>query len=245
MGFVVLIIFFLVIFFFGLYRPKIKGLIGEKSISSILFFLDKSKYKVINNIVLKNGNKTSQIDHVVISDFGIFVIETKNYKGWILGNENSEYWTQVIFNRKEKLYNPIKQNIGHINALRNCLNIYPDINYVSIVVFSSKAELKVNTNTDVINSYQLLTTIKKYHQINLSETDKDNIFRKIRESNMVSTYDRKEHIKSIKKRIEKRENYIRKDKCPQCGENLVLRNGKFGKFLGCITYPRCKFIRNI
>lgn len=62
-------------------QTKNKGIIGEKTTSSILLFLDKSNYKVINNVVLKSGNKTSQIDHIVISDYGIFVIETKNYKG--------------------------------------------------------------------------------------------------------------------------------------------------------------------
>lgn len=56
------------------------------------------------------------IDHVVISKYGVFVIETKNYRGWIIGNEKSEYWTQVIYKRKERLYNPIKQNYGHIKA---------------------------------------------------------------------------------------------------------------------------------
>jgi hypothetical protein len=84
----ILIVSILAIYFWKLNSPKIKGIIGEKSISSILYFLDKSKYKVINNIVLKKDTKTSQIDHIVISDFGIFVIETKNYKGWIIGHEN-------------------------------------------------------------------------------------------------------------------------------------------------------------
>ena len=97
MEFIISIILILVIFIYRLYIPKIKGIIGEKSISSILFFLDNSKYIVINNVVLKKGNNYAQIDHLVISDFGIFVIETKNFKGWIVGNENSEYWTQIIF----------------------------------------------------------------------------------------------------------------------------------------------------
>lgn len=99
---VVLIIFFLLIILSNFYKSKIKGIIGEKTVSSILNLLDKSEYKIINDVVLKAGNTTTQIDHLVISNFGIFVIETKNYKGWILGYENSEYWTQVIFKRKEK-----------------------------------------------------------------------------------------------------------------------------------------------
>jgi hypothetical protein len=105
----ILIVSVIIIIFWRLYIPKIKGIIGEKSISSILYLLDKSKYSVINNIVLERDTKTSQIDHVVISDFGIFVIETKNYKGWIVGNEKSEHWTQVLFKRKQRFYNPINK----------------------------------------------------------------------------------------------------------------------------------------
>lgn len=93
-----------------LFMPKIKGYFGEKSVAFFLSKLDDTKYKVINNIMLQVGNKTTQIDHVVVSNYGIFVIETKNYKGWITGNEFDEYWKQTIYKRKEKLHNPIKQN---------------------------------------------------------------------------------------------------------------------------------------
>lgn len=245
MKFVILVIVFFAFFFFKLYKAKIKGVIGEKNISSILYFLNKSKYKVINNVVLKKENKTSQIDHIVISDFGIFVIETKNYKGLIFGNENSEYWNQIIFKRKEKFYNPIKQNLGHINALKNCLNQYPNIKYIPVIVFTSKSKIKVNSTTAVINSHQLIDTIKRYNEINLTETDKENVFQKIKESNLIDRYDKNEHIKSIKKNIQERENSVQKSICPRCGKKLVLRIGKFGEFLGCTSYPQCKFIKNI
>ncbi|MGG7036622.1 MAG: NERD domain-containing protein [Flavobacterium sp.] len=245
MNLVILIIFITSILIWRLLRPKIKGVIGEKTISAILYFLDGSKYKVINNIVLKVGTKTSQIDHIVVSDFGIFVIETKNYKGWIVGAENSEYWTQVIFKRKERLYNPIRQNLGHIKALKNCLREYPNIEYKSIIVFPSKTEIKVNTITDVIYSHQLLETIRKHSAVNLTETDKENILQKINASNLAKVYDRRQHIKSIKQSIRKREHSIDENKCPQCGGDLIKRNGKFGKFLGCSSYPRCKFSRNV
>lgn len=241
----ILIVSIIIIIFWKLYSPKIKGIIGEKSISSILYLLDKSKYSVINNIVLKRDTKTSQIDHVVISDFGIFVIETKNYKGWIVGNEKSEHWTQVLFKRKQRFYNPIKQNLGHINVLKTYLSKYPSINYIPIVVFLSKSDIKVKTTHDIINSRQLIHTIKKYNEINIEKREKEDIYKIINEANLVDTYDKTEHIKSIKKLIQKRKSNIQDNKCPQCGEKLVLRNGKYGKFLGCTTYPKCKFIRNI
>lgn len=74
------------------FMPKERGYFGEKSVAFFLSGLDKTKYKVINNIMLQVGNKTTQIDHVIVSNYGIFVIETKNYKGWIIGNEFDDNW---------------------------------------------------------------------------------------------------------------------------------------------------------
>ena len=78
MKFVVILFLFALILLI-IFSKRIKGLVGEKTISTILLLLDKTEYKVINNIVLKSGAGTTQIDHLIISDFGIFVIETKNF----------------------------------------------------------------------------------------------------------------------------------------------------------------------
>lgn len=239
MQIVLLLLLFLLIVSLKLFNPKIKGVIGEQNISLRLRSLDKTNYKVINNVVLQSGNTTSQIDHIVISDYGIFVIETKNYKGWILGNEYSEYWTQVLFKRKEKLYNPIRQNLGHIRTLKKCLSEYPNIEYKSIIVFSSRATIKVNTTTAVVYTSRLVRTIKSYTATNLTETEKERIYKKINALNIIATYDKQQHIKSIKQRIKKREDLIKDKKCPRCGGTLLLRNGKFGDFLGCSNYPKC------
>lgn len=237
---IVLLLFFIsLIVLFKFYQADLKGAIGEQNVALRLRSLDKSKYKVINNVVLQAGDYTSQIDHIVISDYGVFVIETKNYKGWIMGHERSEYWTQVIFQRKEKLYNPIRQNLGHIRTLKKCLAAYPTIPYHSIIVFSSRATIKVNTNTDVVYTSQLLRTIKKYSETNLTKEQKENIFDKINAMNSIATYDKKKHVQSIQRRIEKRQNAIRDHKCPNCGSDLILRKGKFSTFLGCTNYPKC------
>lgn len=82
-----------------------KGEIGEKRVAHILQRLPKEEYRVINNLLLQTSSGgTTQIDHVVISEYGIFVIETKFYKGWIYGGENSEYWTQNIFGHNTTPY---------------------------------------------------------------------------------------------------------------------------------------------
>ena len=107
------LIFFIIILFvifiaYGYYLPQIKGIIGESRVSRKLENLNHEEFKVLNDVLLNTSNGFSQIDHIVISIYGIFVIETKNYTGWIHGNENSEYWIQTIYKKKTKFRNPIK-----------------------------------------------------------------------------------------------------------------------------------------
>ncbi|WP_139998004.1 nuclease-related domain-containing protein [Paenibacillus paridis] len=102
--------------------PTFKGFIGEASVRAKLKKLNPKEYILLKDIVLKKADgRTSQVDHIVISKYGLFVIETKNYTGWIVGNEKAEYWTRVIYKRKEKLYNPIRQNYGHMKAIEAVL----------------------------------------------------------------------------------------------------------------------------
>jgi hypothetical protein len=241
------LLFFIVtvIVFYKLFKSRIKGFIGEQNIALVLRSLDKSKFKVINNVVVQSGEVTSQIDHIVISDFGVFVIETKNYKGWILGNEHSEYWTQVIYKRKEKLYNPIRQNLGHIRTLKKCLTEFPNLEFKSIIVFSTRADLKVTTITDVVYTSELKKTIKQYSESKLTEKEKESIFKKIHSLNRVATYDKRQHIQSIQQKIKKRKKNILENKCPQCGGALLVKKGKFGEFLGCSNYPKCRNTINL
>lgn len=226
----------------SIFGPKIKGYFGEKSVAFFLSKLDENKYKIINNIMLRNGNRTTQIDHVVVSNYGIFVIETKNYKGWIIGNEYDDYWKQVIYKRKEKLHNPIKQNYGHIQTLKEHLAEFPDINYISIVAFTTKADLKVTASTDVVYTVNLLKTIRKHDSMCISDSEKEQIYSKIISLNIDSKENRKAHIEAIHSDINDKNNKIDNDICPRCGGKLVLRNGRYGKFKGCSNYPKCRFI---
>ncbi|PFC06082.1 nuclease-related domain-containing protein, partial [Bacillus cereus] len=60
---------------------------------------------------------TTQIDHIVIAETGVFVVETKNYEGWIYGNEKAARWTQGIFRKKSSFQNTFRQNYKHIKAI--------------------------------------------------------------------------------------------------------------------------------
>src|SRR5437870_2475422 len=75
------------------------GRSGERFVAKRLSELGSTNYRVLNDLLLSsNGSLAStQIDHVVVSNYGIFCIETKAYSGWIFGNARDEYWTQVIY----------------------------------------------------------------------------------------------------------------------------------------------------
>lgn len=226
----------------SIFLPRIKGFFGEKSVAFFLSRLDPAKYKVINNIMLQAGSRTTQIDHVVVSNFGIFVIETKNYKGWIMGNEFDDYWTQVIYKRKEKLHNPIRQNYGHIQALKEALNEHADVNYISIVAFTTKADLKVKASTDVVYTVGLPKTIRKYITETISDSDKDQIYERLLSLNIYNKENRKAHVEAIHNNLADKHKKVVANVCPKCGGELVLKNGKYGQFKGCSNYPKCRFI---
>ena len=192
--------------------------------------------------MLRTDGKTSQIDHVVVSNYGIFVIETKNYKGWILGDERGEQWTQVIYKRKEKFYNPIRQNYGHVQALKQNLQDYKELNYISIVVFSINAELKVKTDSKVIYSVNLLKTIRGYKVESLTDEQKEAIYSSLVALNVSEKDVRTQHVAGINQKKATVAQQLGSNRCPKCGAELVERTGKYGDFKGCSNYPKCRFV---
>ena len=100
------------------------------------------KGKTLRNIYIpKDNGETSEIDVVYITQKGIFVFESKNYSGWIFGDEKGTYWTVVLPNKqKNRFYNPVKQNRTHIKWLQKYVG--EDVPLFSIIVFSERCELK-------------------------------------------------------------------------------------------------------
>ena len=233
-------------FYIKLQSPKYKGYIGESIVAKYLNKLPKNEYRVFNNIYLKVGNNSIQIDHLIVSIYGIFVIETKNYSGWIFGSDNHNYWTQVIFKNKIKFKNPIKQNISHIKSLKYLLFDYDNLKYYSIIVFTGSAELKsINSLTPVIYESELFRYIihRKDEQI-LNIEHMNNIISRINENIIQDKDIEKKHIQNIYKNIYERNNKINSLICPKCNGSLVIRNSLYGKFYGCSNYPNCKFTTN-
>lgn len=99
-------------------------------------------YHLMNHITLQLGDGTTEVDHILVSRFGVFVIETKDYKGWIFANVNQASWTQVLFKQKFKFQNPIFQNLRHVRAVQELLDFLPSGIIKSVVVFTGEAKFK-------------------------------------------------------------------------------------------------------
>ena len=116
--------------------PEQIGTRGEHKVSCVLRNLPENYY-VIDDLTIPTRNSTTQIDHVVVSVYGIFVIETKNYSGWIYGSNNTKKWKQCFPSKSNYFYNPIKQNWAHIYALSELLKLDTQT-FKPVVVFSDE-----------------------------------------------------------------------------------------------------------
>jgi hypothetical protein len=106
-------------------------------------------FHLMNHITLKLKDGTTQIDHILVSRFGVFVIETKDYKGWIFANAKHATWTQVLYKWKFKFQNPIFQNMRHVRAVEELLDFLPPEAIKSAIVFTGRAEFKTEMPSGV------------------------------------------------------------------------------------------------
>ena len=134
-------------------QPRIKGFLAEKDVH--LQLIDE---KYLFHDIKIQGEKKTQIDHIVINKKGIIIIETKNYAGVIIGRETERHWIQIAYGKKKYFMNPIIQNQFHITILKEFLpEKHPNI--FSIIVFSSKSELNLDVFTPVIKIHDLKNLI--------------------------------------------------------------------------------------
>ncbi len=244
---IVLILLFVafLVFKFVIRNPNHRGKMGENRVASILRKLP-NEYRTLNNIIIPARNSTAQIDHIVVSPYGIFVIETKNYTGWIFGSDKSEQWKET-FKTTEGCYfrNPVKQNWGHVYALSEYLNLNRQI-FKPVVVFSDHATLHVESSMPVLYMSRLKRYIMSFEQEIISHSDATLIFNRLCEANLTENDKEAErrHVQSVRDNIAKQETAWQSGKCPRCGGDLILRKGKYGAFYGCSNYPKCRFTHN-
>ena len=228
-----------------------KGWVGEAALTvAKKIALDGDVYRDLNNITLPTANGTTQIDHIIVSRYGIFVIETKNFEGWIFGDVKQAEWTQSLYGKKYRFQNPLRQNYRHTKALEEFLGL-PASHFHSVVCFVGETcKLKTQMPANVICGGPF-RYIKSKSEILLADNQVEAIIAAIkggmRPKNLLglSTRETKnEHLASL------RERHSSATTCPKCGNKLVLRTSKKGdkagqQFLGCSNYPACRFVQAI
>lgn len=117
-------------------------------------------YHLMNHITLQLKDGTTQVDHILVSRFGVFVIETKDYKGWIFANAKQANWTQVLFNHRFKFQNPVFQNDRHVRAVQGLLDFLPPGAVKSVVVFTGVAEFKTEIPQGVFSLSNLIEYLR-------------------------------------------------------------------------------------
>ena len=231
--------------------------------------------KILRNVYIpKDNGETSEIDVLFITQKGIFVFESKNYSGWIFGDEKGPKWTMMLPNReKHTFYNPIKQNATHIKWLGNYIG--SEIPLFSIIVFSERCELKkvTVTNPDIKvikrdRTYATVRNIWDKSEDRLSDSEVEELYRKLQSLTNVSKEQKDLHVQQIKEKYDAptRKEVVSTETvkeaceaagkvmepvdgkmCPRCGNKLVLRTAKRGdnagkQFWGCSGFPKCRYV---
>lgn len=244
----------------GFVSPEEKGEIGEDIIYRDLARIKGRKAFLPNCYIPKHNGGTTEIDLIFLHESGVYVIESKNYSGWIFGDEEQEYWTQCLQSvggiaAKKQFYNPLWQNEIHIYALMELLqdDIFP---YYSYIVFGDNCELKnirlTSGNHHVTYYEYLLQDISGNAQQMgrcLSNEKMDELYSLLVKFTDASVEQKARHIEEVRA---KHYPIIQPDgtwTCPQCGGRLVPRVARQGSgagktFWGCSNYPKCHFIYN-
>ncbi len=225
-----------------------KGVAGELIVNlSAKLFLDKEKYHLIKNVTLPTEDGSTQIDHVIVSKYGVFVVETKNIKGWIFGSPNQKTWTQQIYKHKNKFQNPLHQNYKHTKVLRDLLGLNED-QVFSVVVFVGGSTFKTKIPENVTYGKGYIRLIKSKTQPVLSVDEVEDIKAQIEAGRLAPSFKtNREHVRHVKTIVANKNN---QKQCPKCGSPMVMREVKKGqnigkKFWGCSRFPKCRGVVNV
>ncbi len=225
-------------------KALVKGWMGEVGTNvSQKLFLDSKEYHCLNNTLVQAGSRQTQIDHIIVSKYGLFVVETKNMSGWIFGTAIDSEWTQVIYRKKVRFQNPLNQNYLHTRSLADFLGI--DHSKLHSVVVFWGATFKNEMPERVVKWWQYTGYIKSKRHILFTDEEVDGMCSKLRKlKDETALLSGRRHAKSLHDR------YSSTTTCPKCGGKLLERMAHKGqkankKFLGCEKFPRCRYTRDL
>ena len=224
---------------------------GENVVARKLNRLPADEYFVLNDLMVTDARgMTTQIDHVVISRFGLFVIETKCYKGWIFANPQNRFWTQSLYaggrgwfahSEKHRFQNPIKQNWRHIYVLSERLKL-PRRYFANIVVFSGDASFMTDIPDNVMDEKDVVPYIRSFDTPLFDRDRSVRIYDSVCElCSSVTKEQRKNHVHELRVLHDAVCDSDRTPLCPRCGAVMRLRHRRSdgAPFYGCSNYPQC------
>ncbi|WP_413585935.1 NERD domain-containing protein [Bdellovibrio sp. HCB274] len=221
---------------------NLKGWIGEiKTVFALWLQLDSRKYKQFHNLIIPGWNGTAQIDHLVVSEYGLFIVESKNKSGWIFGSEDGANWTQSLFKNNYPFQNPLRQTYRQKKVLARFLNLEDSAIHV-VIYFVGNCKFKTSMPVNVIRA-GLGRYIKRFRDVVLSQEQMSRIVNELELHMNQSTLRQSDHVRSLRRR--RSSNTV----CPSCGASLRLKVARTGssrgtKFLGCEAYPKCRFTKS-
>lgn len=231
----------------ALNSPHAIGARGERRVHNrLLSTLDPANYRVLRDITIPSRGGTTQIDNIVVSRFGIFVIETKNMKGWIFGAADQATWTQVIYGKKTRFQNPMRQNFKHIKAIEELLRVDPK-KVFGAVAFVGSAEPKTPMPFGVLwGSGALRDYILSWRREVFTSAEVQRYTELLSSREYQASSDtRKAHVRNVRTATVRNSQIA--GKCPACGSRMVLRTNRSSgaDFLGCSRYPKCRGTRRL
>ena len=144
--------------------PRFKGWRGERAVqNTIRKQLNPLVYVDLHNVTLPTADGSTQIDHLIFSPYGLFVLETKNYQGWIFGSERQSQWTQQIFKKRSRFQNPLRQNYKHTKAIQELLGVVPE-HVHSVIAFVGDCEFKTEMPPQVTRGDGFVGHIQSFTQ---------------------------------------------------------------------------------
>jgi len=229
--------------------PWFKGFIGEVMVNlAARLFLDKNDYHLIKNVTIPTEDGTTQIDHIIVSRFGVFVVETKNMKGWVFGSERQKTWTQQIYKSKHRFQNPLHQNYKHTKTLEAALGLAHE-KMISVVVFVGDSTFKTAMPENVTYGGGYIRFIKSHKKALLSEAEVQQVVALIAEDRLKpSIKTHVQHARHVKEIVATKQTPAKSEatkSCPKCGSAMVLRKAKKSpnagnQFWGCSAFPKCR-----
>jgi hypothetical protein len=220
-----------------------KGEEAEELVQRLLESLPKKTYTAIPKVIITLKDDSSQIDHILVSKYGIFIIETKSNSGNIIGDTFSSAWTQLLGSNRRIFQSPVRQNWAHVKAVQSLFPERDDEQFIPLVVFVGDAQLEITNNVNpVVKEDRLLNVIKAHSSVRIDEDDIDYIINRIMYFKLKNKDQMDNHIKVIHAKLSKRREQVYKNICPVCGKFLTIQIDSYGHFLGCSKYPECDFI---